>query len=232
MDFTKSLRRRGERLTLAYAMGRKDPIAKGRRHIRGRMYVALALLRLLSCLPSAYPVFRYFSATLRCFNEKRGIPESYHCSPDMLLPGVWCLVSSYMTYLALDGMMVRWIVMYSPLAAIIRTLSCIIVNFVWIHFVTRFHGASTIDLQIWILISCMSTAVYILQSFITSNMATRAVDRTLNLFHIAVYAVVPIGLASFITMIALIRTLMLVQLMSSTSEIGGDSFAQLFSISP
>lgn len=194
-------------------MGRRDPIAASRRHIRGHMYVALAVLRLLSCTPSAYPVFYYFSATYRCYNDTRGNPESYRCSSDLLLPGVWCLVSSYMTYLALDGMMVRWIVMYSPVAAIIRTLACIIVNFVWIHFVTRFSGASTIDLQIWILISCMSTAVYILQTFITSNIATRAVDRTLNLFHIAVYAVVPIGLASFITMIALIRTLMLVQLM-------------------
>lgn len=74
-----------------------------------------------------------------------------------------------------------------------------------------------IDLQIWILISVLLTTLYTLQTFITSDLGQSKRGRTLDLFHIAVYAVIPIGIASFLTMIALIRNLMLVQLYFASS---------------
>lgn len=69
-----------------------------------------------------------------------------------------------------------------------------------------------IDLQIWILVSVLLTTLYTLQTFVTSDIGTSQRGRTVDLFHIAVYAVIPIGLASFITMLALIRNLMVLQL--------------------
>ena len=128
-----------------------------------------------------------------------------------IYPALWCMVSGYMAYLSFDGLLVRWIVTYSQVAACVRMLACVLVNFLFIHALTHFKGNDTIELQIWIFISCLLTFAYILQSFIASNMATGTKERTLNLFHTTVYAVIPIGMASFFTMIGLIRTVMFYQ---------------------
>lgn len=185
-----------------------DPIRLGRRFISPTMYALFFLLRLLSCAPCLYKASHYLAATIVCFQTAK---PPMHCAPDTLLPALWALVSAYMTYVASDGMMVRWIVTYSAPAAIIRMFASVLLNLLWVHFLGQFNGTPTINLQMWVLISCVSTAVYILHSFIASNMASGTKDRTLNLFRIAVYAVVPVGLASFVSMIGLIRTVMLMQ---------------------
>lgn len=181
---------------------------------RGRVYWILCLLRALSCAPSAFAVWEYLAAAQRCYAGARSISA---CAQHTLLPAIWCLVSGYLTWLGLDGMIVRWLHTYSHPAAVLRAVTCVLLNYAAIEALVRFrtHSASTalFDLQIWILISVILTVLYILQTFITSNLDTTR--RTLNLLHVAVYAVIPIGVASFATMLFLIRCLMLAQLSAS-----------------
>lgn len=182
-----------------------------RARTRGRVYWTLCLLRALSCAPSAFSVWEYLAEAEHCYAAARSVSA---CAQHTLLPAIWCLVSGYLTWLGLDGMIVRWLHTYSAPAAILRTVTCVLLNYAAIEALVRFrtHSASTtlFDLQIWILISVILTVLYILQTFITSNMDTSR--RTLNFVHIAVFAVIPIGVASFATMLFLIRCLMLAQL--------------------
>lgn len=132
------------------------------------------------------------------------------------LTGVWCVVSGYLSFSMLDGLMIRWIVNYSTTAAIVRMLlmSTMIVT-------TELYLASTFSaegykygLHIWILISCCLTFLYIIQNFVTSNLDLKGKprERFFDLYNIVVFAVVPVGLASFITMIGLLRSLLILRL--------------------
>lgn len=186
-------------------------MSRARTPIRGRVYWILCLLRALSCAPSAFAVWDYFVSAHNCIEYSRSVSA---CAQRTILPAIWCLVSGYLTWLGLDGMIIRWLHTYSQPAAIFRVITCVLLNYAAIEALVRFrnHRSSTnlFDLQIWILISVILTVLYILQMFITSNLDDKR--RTLNLLHIAVYAVIPIGVASFATMLFLIRCLMLAQL--------------------
>lgn len=82
-------------------------------------------------------------------------------------------------------------------------------------------------LHTWILISCVLTGAYIWQNYITSNLnygvnmdqekprrkyLRFSKKRTIDLYNITVFCVVPVGLASFITMIGLLRNLVIQRL--------------------
>lgn len=88
-----------------------------------------------------------------------------------LLCALWCLVSLYLTYAILDSLMVRWIVKYSTLAAILRmfSMSMIIVTFESM-LLASLSPDMNYFLHTWILISCILTAVYIWQSYLTSDL--------------------------------------------------------------
>ncbi|PRT53364.1 N-glycosylation protein eos1 [Wickerhamiella sorbophila] len=184
-----------------------DPIALGRRLIRGHMYWLLVASKVLSLLPYCLTVAEYLLLAEPCFQQHNLAP----CRTSALYPAVWCMASGYMAYLSLDGLIVRWIVTYSQIAATVRMVSCVLLNYLFIQSFSRFGTSDIQALQIWVFITCVLTVSYILQSFIASNMAANTKERTLNLFHTAVYAVIPIGLASFFTMIGMIRTVMMLQ---------------------
>lgn len=192
--------------------------SRARRPLRKRVYWILFGLRTLSCAPSAFAVWEYVEDARKCYVATGSITA---CSFNTWLPAIWCIVSGYMTWLGLRGMILRWVFTYNELAAVFRVITCVLINYLAISTLTHFrHSRGTtnmIDLQIWILISVLLTTLYTLQTFITSDLGQSKRGKTLDLFHIAVYAVIPIGLASFLTMIALIRNLMLVQLYFANS---------------
>lgn len=88
-----------------------------------------------------------------------------------LLCALWCIVSLYLTYAILDSLMVRWIVKYSTLAAILRmfSMSMIIVTFESM-LLASLSPDRNYFLHTWIFISCILTAVYIWQSYLTSDL--------------------------------------------------------------
>lgn len=132
---------------------------------------------------------------------------------ELFMAGIWCIVSGYLSYAVLDGLMVRWIVTYSTPAAIVRMISCACLNVAMIQgLLSVLSPDRTYLLHVWILISCISTVAYIIQSFVTSNLALEKKSRYFDLYNIAVFAVVPVGLASFLTMVVLLRSLIILRL--------------------
>lgn len=146
-------------------------------------------------------------------------------SSEFFIAGIWCAVSAYLTYSILEGLMVRWIVCYSNNGAIMRMLSMSMFIVMLIQtFAVIFNPDGNYYLHCWILISCVLTGIYIVQHFVTSNIrlssdtqaeaelkVNRKVRRTVDLYNITVFAVVPIGLASFVTMICLLRVLLILR---------------------
>lgn len=146
------------------------------------------------------------------FESFTGARNSEH-----FLTGVWCIVSGYLSYSVLDGLMVRWIVTYLTSAAIVRMLSMsMIIVTVEQYLVATFSAQGySYGLHIWILISCGLTVLFIIQNFVTLNLDLKdgkVRARFFDFYKIAVFAVVPVGLASFITMIGLLRSLLILRL--------------------
>ncbi|KAG7813633.1 hypothetical protein KL921_001179 [Ogataea angusta] len=146
---------------------------------------------------------------------------------EFFLAGIWCMVSGFLSYSILDGLMVRWIVMYAIQAAIVRMLSMSLLIVALVEVLTFMFNNKQNEycLPVWILISCVMTLIYIIQNFVTSNLRLDShlqdkdepkpqnkVPRTVDLYNITVFAVVPIGLASFVTMIGLIRLVLILRL--------------------
>ncbi|AOA65045.1 N-glycosylation involved protein [Komagataella phaffii CBS 7435] len=155
-------------------------------------------------------------------------------SSEYVLGGIWCLVSGYLTYSILDGLMVRWIVTYSSWGAIVRMLSMSLLIVIVIQLLSIVCNPDGLYyLPAWVLISCLLTVIYIIQSYVTSNLRIKShleepyaegvislpiiprpddkVKRTVDIYNIAVFAVVPIGIASFVTMVGLIRILLIMR---------------------
>lgn len=178
------------------------------------------------------------------------------------LCALWCLVSLYLTYVILDSLMIRWIVKYSTVAAIMRMFSMSLVLItVELLLLTSLSPEHDYFLHTWILISCILTVAYIWQNYLTSDLKsfretedTTSVSssssssdsdidtivrrrrvkkrkqseehrnkrmeksfqfkskRTIDLYNIIVFCVVPVGMASFITMGGLLRNLFIQRL--------------------
>lgn len=90
---------------------------------------------------------------------------------EYLLCSLWCVVSLYLSYAILDSLMVRWIVKYSTVAAILRMFSMSLI-IVTLELLLLSSLSPELDyfLHTWILISCVLTAVYIWQSYLTSDL--------------------------------------------------------------
>lgn len=135
---------------------------------------------------------------------------------ERFLEGIWCIVAGYLLYSVLDGLMVRWIVSYSTTAAIVRMLSMSTILVAVERYLLAAFSAEGYNygLHTWILISCALTLLYIVQNFITSNIDLKGKRRArfFDFYNIVVFAVVPVGLASFITMIGLLRSLLILRL--------------------
>ncbi|ORY84200.1 N-glycosylation protein-domain-containing protein [Protomyces lactucae-debilis] len=115
---------------------------------------------------------------------------------------LWASVACYLSFTFTDGLLLRWLFHYGPRATIIRLLSLNAFNYyISTTALTLPSGRPSSDLPVWILLSLVLTAAYIVQDWLTSNLAaTQSDGRALNLIEIAVFCVVPVGMASFITM--------------------------------
>lgn len=196
----------------------------GLKFLNARQHFALACCRDLSLIPCLYGLIqawkRVFLQEDTNFVEINGILyESFTGAriSEHFLTGVWCIVSAYLSYSVLDGLMVRWIVTYLTSAAIVRMLSMsMIIVSVEQYLVATFSAQGyKYGLHIWILISCCLTIVFVVQNFVTLNLDLKDGKkraRFFDFYNIAVFAVVPIGLASFVTMIGLLRSLLILRL--------------------
>lgn len=132
------------------------------------------------------------------------------------LTGIWCIVAGYLLFSVLDGLMVRWIVGYSITGAIVRMAASTAILVAIEEFLLAALSAEGYNyaLHTWILISCALTVLFIAQNFITSNIDLKGKyrPRFFDFYKIVVFAVVPVGMASFITMIGLLRSLLILRL--------------------
>lgn len=164
-------------------------------------------------------------------------------SSEYFMTGIWCFVTAFMVYSILDGLMVRWIVIYTIPAAIVRMLllSVVLISVIRLVMLVCNPNDSYL-LHSWIFISCVFTGVYIVQNFFVHNLNeklmkpsndseegeqdTRALSNILNgrvglsgkasryfnYYNIVIYAVMPIGVASFVTMAVLLRNILILKL--------------------
>ncbi|KAK9474906.1 N-glycosylation protein-domain-containing protein [Dipodascopsis tothii] len=167
------------------------------------LHFALLICRLLSLLPAIYGVCECIIKALTLNHVKYGTSRSV----EFWLGAVWATVAGYLSFFLVDGLMLRWIVNYSLTATILRLLS---INAIMAVFTKMLLDVCARDpmnlLPTWIFISCLMTAAYAIQNFVTSNIAMESRKRRVDLVQIAVYAVVPVGMASFVTMVGLLRS--------------------------
>lgn len=195
----------------------------GLRLLNARQHFALAFCRDVSLIPCIIGLFQSWTRVLSSWvPQTNTATQSLQTSitsarmSEHFLTGVWCIVAGYLTFSILDGLMIRWIVTYSTSAAIVRMLSMsTIIITAEQYFLSTFSAAGyKYGLHIWILISCCLTVLYFVQNFITLNLDLRGKSRArfFDFYNIAVFAVVPVGLASFITMIILLQSLLILRL--------------------
>ncbi|KAK9324603.1 N-glycosylation protein-domain-containing protein [Lipomyces orientalis] len=173
--------------------------------IRPGQNFAHLVCKALSLPPSIHGIFVCLYEAWKAMKA----PNDSATSLELVLAALWAGVSAYLFYAFIDGLMLRWLVMYSSPATILRLLSINTLMAAMTRIVlTTFAGDPVNFLPTWILIACILTAAYAIQNFVTSNIAIEERARRVDIYHIAVFAVVPVGIASFITMIGLIRSLM------------------------
>ncbi|CAI5755963.1 unnamed protein product [Candida verbasci] len=204
----------------------------GLKFLNARQHFLLAFCRDVSLIP---PLISLIQSWKRCcYNpdnighdlNNQGLTSARNL--EHFLTGIWCLVSSYLSYSILDSLLVRWIVTYSTSAAIVRVLSMSTIMITCEFYLVSTFSANgyKYGLHIWILISCLLTLTYTVQNFVTSNLQltnnnsngnpikkkNRKQKRFFDFYNIVVFAVVPVGLASFVTMIGLLRSLLILRI--------------------
>lgn len=195
------------------------------RFLNARQHFALAFCRDISLVPCIFGLIYSWKNTFFSKDYLSGDPIYGTPLKDTLadthyfeqfLTGIWCIVSGYMSYSVLDNLMLRWIVTYLASATIVRmlTLSAVMIT-IELYVINTFSSVgNTYGLHIWIFISCCLTAMFIVQSFVTLNLDLKGKKRArfFDMYNIAVFAVVPVGVASFVTMIGLLRSLLILRL--------------------
>ncbi|KAF3984936.1 hypothetical protein FT663_04735 [Candidozyma haemuli var. vulneris] len=190
----------------------------GLKFLNARQHFLLAVCRDVSLIPCIMGLCEswwiVFIRSEKFSSDSAGITTAR--GSEHFLEGIWCIVAGYLSYSVLDGLMVRWIVTYSTTGAIVRMLSMsTILVAIEQYLVSAFSAEGyQYGLHTWILISCALTLLYIVQNFVTSNIDLKGKRRArfFDFYNIVVFAVVPVGLASFITMIGLLRSLLILRL--------------------
>lgn len=197
--------------------GRKSLKSLGLKFLNARQHILLAICRDISLIPCFHGLFQAWWVFLRLDStpSMRIITTSARTS-EHFLTGVWCIVAGYLLYQVLDGLMVRWIVTYSTTGAIVRMLSMSTILIAIEEYLIAALSAEgyAYALHTWIIISCALTFLYIVQNFVTSNVDLKGKQRPrfFDVYAIAVFAVVPVGLASFLTMVGVLRSLLILRM--------------------
>ncbi|KAK9451008.1 N-glycosylation protein-domain-containing protein [Limtongia smithiae] len=170
--------------------------------------LAHVICKALSLPPGVYGAWMCLREAWKAQHENNDSARSI----ELMLAALWGGVSAYLSFAFIDGLMLRWLVMYSSPGTIVRLLSINTLMAALTRIILSIFAADPVHLlPTWILIACILTAAYAIQSFVTSNIAIEPRTRRVDLYHIAVFAVVPVGLASFITLMGLIRSLMIIR---------------------
>ncbi len=194
----------------------------GLNFLNARQHFALAICRDSVLIPSLYNSFKCFKQSYNFYYSPDPEFESQAMSiltrpssSEHFIAGIWCIVAAYLSFSVIDGLMVRWIVTYQTGAAILRVLALSML-LITIEQATLaiLSPDGFYSLHTWILISCILTVFYIVQNFVTSNLDLKndKKPRSVDYYNITVFAVVPIGVASFISMIGLLRVLLILRL--------------------
>lgn len=204
--------------------GRKTLKNLGLKFLNAKQHILLAACRDISLIPCLWGLFQSWWVLVRAaprtdsslaYSEVNSVVTAARHS-EHFLTGIWCIVAGYLLYSVLDGLMVRWIVTYSTTGAIVRMMSMsTILIAIEEYLVAAFLAEGyAYALHTWILISCALTVLYIVQNFVTSNIDLKGNRRArfFDFYNIVVFAVVPVGLASFITMVGVLRSLLILRL--------------------
>ena len=84
---------------------------------------------------------------------------------------LWCCVASYLSFNVTDGLMLRWMFNYGPRATLVRLLTIDAFNYYITSFTIGTAKRFNLLLPAWILISLLLTLAYIIQDWLTSNIA-------------------------------------------------------------
>lgn len=190
----------------------------GLKFLNARQHFLLAACRDISLVPCILGLCQSWWFVFRSWHSSHPLSTAITAArvSEHFFTGVWCIVAGILLYSVLDGLMVRWIVSYTTTGSIVRmaTMSAIIVVIEECLLAALSAEGYNYGLHSWILISCALTVLYIGQNFVTSNIDLRGRNRPrfFDVYNIVVFAVVPVGLASFITMIGLLRSLLILRL--------------------
>lgn len=194
----------------------------GLNFLNAKQHFALAICRDSVLIPPLYNAFKCFKQSYTSYHTEDLAFESplisiltRPSSSEHFIAGIWCIVAAYLSFSVIDGLMVRWIVTYQTAAAILRVLALSML-LITIEQATLaiLSPDGFYSLHTWILISCILTVFYIVQNFVTSNLDIKddKKPRSVDYYNITVFAVVPIGVASFMSMIGLLRVLLILRL--------------------
>lgn len=188
----------------------------GLKFLNARQHFLLAACRDVSLIPCLVGLFQSWWVLVLGTPQAGSTGMTAARMSEHFLTGIWCIVAGYLLYSVLDGLMVRWIVTYSTSAAIVRMLSMLTILMAIEQYLVAAFSAKgyKYGLHTWILISCALTFLYIVQNFVTSNIDLKGKRRArfFDFYNIVVFAVVPVGMASFITMVGLLRALLILRL--------------------
>lgn len=209
----------------------------GLKFLNARQHFLLASCRDVSLIPPLIGLIRswrmIYSNDANNYNQAlNGDGVTLIRGSEHFLTGLWCIVAGYLSYSILDSLLVRWIMTYLTSAAIVRVLSMLtIIITIELYLINTTSAITDYGLHIWIFISCVLTFTYIVQNFVTSNLelinyykrtTIHKRARFFDFYNIVVFAVVPVGLASFVTMVGLLRSLLLLRIEIDSNNNGND----------
>ena len=90
---------------------------------------------------------------------------------------LWCCVASYLSFNVTDGLMLRWMFNYGPRATLVRLLTIDAFNYYITSFLIGTAKRFNLLLPAWIVISLLLTLAYIIQDWLTSNIARQRPPR-------------------------------------------------------
>jgi len=117
---------------------------------------------------------------------------------EVFLAAVWCAVSGYLSFFSMDSLMMRWLIIYSPIASIVRLITASFIYYVGTNFILQYAGSNgnvSLLLPAWIAIAAMLAIVYM--SMHNRTTIKRQGDNSMYVF----------GAASFFTMCILLAPL-------------------------
>ncbi|TID17550.1 N-glycosylation protein EOS1 [Venturia nashicola] len=154
------------------------PTATGSFHPRAAVILGLNVhwhkwlyfCRLLSVFPELRFGIPILWTLLWCILGDEEVRTSFEAKGNLLvvfmevfLAAVWCAVSGYLSFFSMDCLMMRWLLIYSPIASIVRLITASFIYYVGTNFILQYSGSNldpTLPLPAWILIAAIVAIVY------------------------------------------------------------------------